>query len=643
MIVLSCDKLTKSFGINTILDQITFSVSEKSRMGIVGPNGAGKTTLFRLITGELTIDEGSIYKAKDLTIGYLKQNETVDSSISIWEELLTVFAHVMEMEKRIRSLEKRISTHTDMENAEYKQLMEEYGTLLEQFAEQDGYSYESHMRGVLTGLGFSADEFHQPIWQLSGGQKTRVALARLLLKKPDLLLLDEPTNHLDLDAVQWLEGFLKDYSGTIMMISHDRYFLDNLCDCILEVENHKGELYQGNYSQYRKKKKHHRESLLKKFELQQKEIRRQQEIIQRYRSYNREKSIRAAESREKALERMVLAEKPSDIKEVRMSFHVKKPSGHDVLKVEGLTMAFDNRKLFENTSFSLKKGDRVGIIGPNGVGKTTLFRLLLGHIQPDSGTFQWGTGVDIGYYDQEQSSLSLDKSALEELWDAFPLLTETQIRNTLALFLFRGDDVYKSIRQLSGGERGRVMLSKLMLAGNNFLLLDEPTNHLDMHSREVLEASLEEYTGTLLMISHDRYFLNKIANRILVMEENGITQYLGNFDDYLEKKKSQELLDSLEKEEPAEKTKTAQKEERKKEREERQKRRAFQQLLKDLENKIHKLEAELSILEALLYDPDLYSSPDKMLEVQQQYNHKKTTLDAAYEEWLELNDSSDGE
>jgi ATP-binding cassette subfamily F protein 3 len=643
MILFSCAKLSKSFGINPVLDQLSFSVKAGSCLGIVGSNGAGKTTLFKLITGELSSDEGSLYLAKDTTIGCLKQNEVVSSSNTVWEEMLTVFAPVLEMEKRIQFLEQKISVHSDAQNPEYQELTEEYGTLLEQFDEKSGYIYQSLMRGVLTGLGFSLEEFHQPIWQLSGGQKTRVALAKLLLEKPSLLLLDEPTNHLDLESVQWLEGFLKDYPGTIFIISHDRFFLDSLCDCILEIENRNGCLYQGNYSEYHKRKQQNREIQLKEYRQQQKEIRRQEEIIQRFRSFNREKSIRAAESRQRALNKLERVDKPVGTQDVRMSFHVNKHSGNDVLRVEGLGMSFDSRSLFENVSFSLEKGDRVGIIGPNGVGKTTLFRILLGKLQPSAGSIHYGTGVDIGYYDQEQSSLTPEKSVINELWDVFPLLSETQIRSTLALFLFRGDDVYKPIHQLSGGERGRVMLSKLMLAGNNFLLLDEPTNHLDMASKEVLEESLADYTGTMLIISHDRYFLNKIVDRILEFEENGVTEYQGNYNDYLEKKKSQELLLALSEQEPAEKTRTAQKEERRKERQERQKRKAFQQLLKAAEENIHALEIEVQELETTLYDPELYQDADKMLDIQQQYNQKKTTLNAAYEEWLKLHDSQEEE
>lgn len=641
MILLSCEKITKSFGANIILDQISFSVTSGSRIGIVGANGSGKTTLFNLIIGKIPYDEGSIYKVKNLSIGYLEQNQAVDSSNTVWGELLTIYTPLLDMEKRIRCLERQISLFSNTNDAEYVKLTEEYSQLLERFEKEGGYMYESRMRGVLTGLGFSNEEFNQPIWQLSGGQKTKTALAKLLLEKPGLLLLDEPTNHLDLDSVQWLEDFLKEYPGTLMIISHDRFFLDKLCDHILEIENRKGILYQGNYTDYRKKKQLYQKTYQKKYELQQKEIRRQEEIIKRFRSFNREKSIRAAESRQKSLDKMERLERPAYNEDIRLSFHVKKHSGRDVLKVEDLKMTFDDNVLFSNISFSLKKGDRVGIIGPNGVGKTTLFRIILKELQPAEGSVSYGTGVDIGYYDQEQTSLTPYKTVLDEVWDDFPKLTETQIRNTLALFLFKGDDVYKPISSLSGGERGRVILSKLMLAGNNFLLLDEPTNHLDMASKEVLEDSLADYSGTMLIISHDRYFLNKIVNRILVFEENGVTEYLGNYNDYLEKKKKQALLASIGKEEGKDKTKTALKEERKRERQERQKRKSFLQQLNKAEESIQTLEAEVQELETLMADPALYQDTEKMLEVQRQYNEKKEELDTAYEVWLELHESKD--
>ncbi len=636
MIILACDGISKSFGIDLVLDGITFSVTEGARMGVVGPNGSGKTTLFRIITGSIAPDSGSVYKAKGAVIGYLEQNSSVESDLAVWDELLKVFEPVLDMEKRIRDLEIDISRYEDTGSPEYKKLADEYAGLLEEFEAKNGYRYESLIRGVLTGLGFSQEEYIKPVSHLSGGQKARVAMARLLLQKPEILLLDEPTNYLDLDAMQWLEDFLKGYSGTVMIISHDRYFLDKVCDSILEIENRKGQVFTGNYSEYHKKKRLQVELQEKEYKLQQKEIERQEAIIRRYRSYNREKSIRAAESREKALAKMTLVEKPVYTEEIRMSFKAKNHCGRDVLSVEGLSMAFGNNRLFENVSFRMEKGDRVGIIGANGTGKTTLFRLLLGRLAPLKGEIRFGTGVDIGYYDQEQTSLDPTNTLMDELIGAFPHLTTGEIRNALALFLFRGDDVFKTISSLSGGERGRVILAKLMLAQNNFLLLDEPTNHLDMASKEVLENALSEYDGSILVISHDRYFLNKIANRILVLENMSVTEYQGNYDDYIAKKAYLEELKHLEAEKEPAMTKTALKEQRKKEQLERQKKKAFKQLLLDLEESIRSLEQELKSREAEMCSPDLYNNVDRMLEIQQLYNNTKSDLDDKYNEWLML-------
>jgi len=641
MIILACDDISKSYGIDLILDKITFSVAEGARMGVVGPNGSGKTTLFRIITGSISPDSGSVYKAKGATIGHLEQNSSVESDLVVWDELLKVYEPVLEMEKRIRSLELEISRHEDTSTLEYKRLADEYAGLLEEFEAKNGYSYESLMRGVLTGLGFSQDEYRKPVSHLSGGQKARVAMARLLLQKPEILLLDEPTNYLDLDSVQWLEDFLKGYDGTVIIISHDRYFLDRVCDSILEIENHKGQVFAGNYTEYHRKKRLQVELQEKEYRQQQKEIERQEAIIRRYRSYNREKSIRAAESREKALARMTLVEKPVYTEDIRMTFKAKNHCGRDVLSVEGLSMAFGNNCLFENVSFRMEKGDRVGIIGANGTGKTTLFRLLLGKLKPLHGEIRFGTGVDIGYYDQEQTSLDPANTLIDELSSAFPHLTTGEIRNALALFLFRGDDVFKPIGSLSGGERGRVILAKLMLAQNNFLLLDEPTNHLDMASKEVLENALSGYDGSILVISHDRYFLNKIADRILVLENMSVTEYQGNYDDYIAKKAYLEELKRLEAEKVPALTRTALKEQRKKEQLDRQKKKAFKQLLSDLEEAIKTLEQEVKKLEAEMCSPDLYNDIDRMLEIQQLYNKTKTDLDAKYNEWLMLQEDQE--
>jgi ATP-binding cassette subfamily F protein 3 len=472
MIILSCDNISKAFGIDIILDKISFSVNMGSRVGIVGANGSGKSTLLKIIIKEHSPDSGYVRISSGLSIGYLSQETSLDSSQTIWNELLEVFNPVLELEGQLRDVEKKMASLSDMNSPAYKQLMDNYSSLCETFNDMEGYSYQSYMRGVLTGLGFCPDEYGKLISQLSGGEKTRIALAKLLLRKPDLLLLDEPTNHLDLNAIQWLESYLNEYSGTIMLISHDRYFIDYLCDTILEIENKQGHIYKGNYSSYIEKKTQMTEQQQKEYSLYQKEISRQQSIIQRYKSFNREKSIRAAESREKMLSKIEAVEKPFQTESVQMYFSVDTQSGNDVLEVSNLSKSFADSPLFENISFSLRRGDRVAVIGPNGAGKSTLFKIILRNILPTSGHVKIGTGVKIGYYDQEQTSLNDKSTVIDEIWNEIPNLDETRIRNALAAFLFKGDDVYKPINILSGGEKGRVILAKLMLSRDNFLLLD---------------------------------------------------------------------------------------------------------------------------------------------------------------------------
>lgn len=637
MIILSCEKIHKSFGIDVVLDEISFSVKEGSRMGVVGANGAGKSTLFKIIINEISPDSGQVYIARDTRIGYLPQDAALDSNEPVWAELLQVFRPLLEMEKQLRSLEAQISEAADKGEANYRLLLNEYARLVEQYENQGGYSYESYIKGVLIGLGFSPDEFQKPIYQLSGGQKTRIALARLLLQKPQILLLDEPTNHLDLDATQWLEDYLRDYPGTVLLISHDRYFLDRLCDSILDIENGRSRLYQGNYSVYKEKKAFDIAQQQKSYELQQREIERQEAIIQRYKSFNREKSIRAAESRQKALDKMERIEKPYTEDEIRFRFEIKNQSGNDVLQVTDLAKSFDDKLLFQNVSFFIRRGERVAILGPNGIGKSTLLKCILGQYSPSSGDIRLGTGVSIGYYDQEQRNLRPNNTVIDEVWSAAPHLSQTEIRNILAAFLFKNEDVFKTIGTLSGGERGRVLLAKLILAKDNFLILDEPTNHLDMASKEKLEQALADYPGTILVVSHDRYFLNKIVNRILVLEKEGVTEYLGNYDDYLEKKRA--LTSASEEKPEIEKTKTAIKEQRRREREEREKKRKMREELKLLENSIHELEKEIERLEERLCDPSLYQQIEKMREVQRKYEHAKSLLDQKYELWLKLSES----
>lgn len=634
MIVLACDRITKSFGVDIILNQITFSVNEGSRLGVVGGNGAGKTTLFNIIAGEMSPDSGEIYKLRDTTMAYLPQNTVLMSEKTIWDELMEVFRPLLDMEETLRQMEAKMADYISMDEGEYTRLLNEYSRLQETFDRQGGYSYESFIRGVLVGLGFSPEEFDSPIDHLSGGQKTRVALTKVLLEKPSLLLLDEPTNHLDLDAMQWLEEYLQSYPGTIMVISHDRYFLDALCDHILEVENKTARLYSGNYSSYVDQKAQWIAQREREYKAQQREIARQEEIIERYRSFNREKSIRAAESRQKRLDKMERVEKVYHGDQISFSFDIDRQSGRDVLAVDSLSKAFGDNRLFEDISFNIRLGDRVALIGPNGCGKSTLFKIILGKIPPSSGTVKTGTGVEIGYYDQELQSLDPNNTVLEELWRDFPQMRETEIRNALAARLFRGDSVYKSVGSLSGGEKGHLLLTKLVLANNNFLLLDEPTNHLDMPSREELERALLEFPGTILMISHDRYFLNKLANRVIAMESGGITEYLGNYDDYVNKKRElQALAEQKDKESVS---KTISREERRRQRMERESAREERERLENLEGQIHQMEEEIKELESLMADPALYDDVDRMLDVQQRYAQVKEELEELYSKWINL-------
>ncbi|NLJ65793.1 MAG: ABC-F type ribosomal protection protein [Clostridiales bacterium] len=634
MIVLACDRITKSFGVDIILNQITFSVNEGARLGVVGGNGAGKTTLFNIIAGEMSQDSGEIYKLKDTTMAYLPQNTVLMSKKTIWAELMEVFRPLLDMEETLRQMEEKMADYGSMGEDEYNRLLNEYSRLQETFDRQGGYSYESFIRGVLVGLGFSPQEFDAPIDHLSGGQKTRVALAKVLLEKPSLLLLDEPTNHLDLDAMQWLEEYLQSYPGTIMVISHDRYFLDALCDHILEVENRTARLYSGNYSGYVNQKSQWVAQREREYKAQQREIARQEEIIERYRSFNREKSIRAAESRQKRLDKMERVEKVHHDDQISFSFDIDRQSGRDVLAVDSLSKAFGDNRLFEDISFNIRIGDRVALIGPNGCGKSTLFKIILGVIPPSSGSVRMGTGVEIGYYDQELQSLDPGNTVLEELWRDFPHMRETEIRNALAARLFKGDSVYKSVGSLSGGEKGHLLLTKLVLDNNNFLLLDEPTNHLDMSSREELERALMEFPGTILMISHDRYFLNKLANRVIAMESGDITEYLGNYDDYVNKKRELAAQADQRDKEKENISKTLVREKRRRQRMERERAREEKEKLENLEGQIHQMEDEIKELEALMADPDLYDDVDRMLDVQQRYAQVKEELEELYSRWI---------
>ncbi|OPJ61534.1 ABC-F family ATP-binding cassette domain-containing protein [Clostridium oryzae] len=637
MIVLSCKNIQKSFGIDVVLEDVTFSLNEGDKVGLIGPNGAGKSTLFRILTGETSQDSGEIFIDKGKTIGYLSQHLSLDNDSTIYSELEKVFSDLLRLENKIKLLEQKMnepydSTREDLHN----KVISDYTTACDLFESRGGYTYKAEISKVLLGLGFINEDFDKSINILSGGQKTRVALCKLLLTKPSVILLDEPTNHLDLDAIEWLEDYLKSYKGTVLVISHDRYFLDSVTNYTYEMIQGKIKGYAGNYTKFIDLRKKEYEVELKAYNLQQAEIKRQEKIIEKYRSFNREKSIKAAESREKALEKIERLEAP--VKEgppTRISFKSSIQSGNDVLHIDKLSKGFDERVLFHDISFDLKRTDKVALIGQNGIGKTTLFKIILEKIRPDTGVVSIGRNVNIGYYDQEQSDLNMDKTVIDEVWDDFPEMTTTEVRNALAAFLFIGDDVFKQVSNLSGGERCRINLLKLMLYKNNFLLLDEPTNHLDIASREALEDAILDYDGTLLVISHDRYFLNKIATKIFELEPACIKEYLGNYSYYIEKKKNPNRFDIIDSSGNGV-TKTKQQEEKRKKREQEKKLREEKKRVKDIEEAIAKNEEELKKLNEALCLEEVYSNPEKSQEVNKQIQQLQEAIDGLYEEWEEL-------
>ena len=635
MILLSLQNVTKSFGLNTVLRDVNLSLQQGRRMGLTGVNGSGKSTLFKLISGDMTPDEGSISLMKGAKVGLLTQEADIQSDLTVQQELERVFEPLRQMERKLRELEAEMAEkHQDPE--EYARLSRSYSNLMERFESSGGYEWPSRIQGVLAGLGFARGREDQPARVLSGGEKTRLCLARLLLTQPDLLLLDEPTNHLDLKSTQWLEETLKKYRGSVLVISHDRYFLNAVCDCMAELSLRRLTQYEGNYDQFSVKRRANLERQMKEYKLQQAEIARQEAIIQRYRMYNREKSIKAAESREKRLEKMERLEKPQTEQKVRLSFETRRRTGDDVLMIRDLAKGFEGRELFENFNLHLRAGDRVAIIGPNGVGKSTLLNIIARRLPADRGTVDFGANVDLGYYEQHQTHLHPDKDILRELWDDFPRLELDRVRGVLALFLFTGDDVYQPIHTLSGGEKGRVSLAKLMLRHDNFLLMDEPTNHLDMDSREVLESALEDFDGTLLTVSHDRYFINRVANRVVEMTPEGAREYIGNYDDYLEKKR-QEEAGELE-EATLGKTRTQLDKEKRKARLKQEGERALRQKLKAAEEAIGAMEQKIAALEAEMGDPDTYRDPERAQQVDREHRQAQEELDGLYENWEALSE-----
>ena len=632
MVLLSLSAVRKAFGTNEVIRDATLALQEGERLGLVGVNGSGKTTLLKIINGDMPSDGGEISIAKDARIGFLTQHADIDGELSIMEELTRVFDPLIAMEKRLRALEAEMAeAHEDAEA--FARLSNEYDKLTRRFEDAGGYEWPSRVQGVLAGLGFAKDRRDMPARLLSGGEKTRLCLARILLMQPEILMLDEPTNHLDLAAVGWLEDTLKKYPGTVIVISHDRYFLNAVCDCMAELSMGRLTRYSGNYDAFVRKRQANLERQLKEYKLQQAEIARQEAIIARYRMFNREKSIKAAESREKRLEKIVRLEKPVSEDKVRFSFEARRRTGEDVLIAKDLSKSYDGRKLFEHFSLHLRAGDRVALIGPNGVGKTTLLRIFVGEETADGGTIKFGANVDIGYYDQHQAGLHPDKDVLNELWDDFPRLDADRVRGVLALFLFTSDDVFQKIHTLSGGERGRLALAKLMLRKDNLLFMDEPTNHLDMDSREVLEHALDDFDGTLLAVSHDRYFINRVANRVIEMSAEGVSEYLGNYDDYLEKKRAallpeEAVSDGL--------TQTQRDKLKRKERLARESRRQLEDRVRAAEAEIARTEAEVARLEAEMAAPGAWQDPEAGRALTESHARAKETLDALYDEWAEL-------
>ena len=629
MIVLTVQNLQKSFGGNHVLKDVSLTLQDRQRMGLVGVNGCGKTTLLRILAGLETPDGGEVSFARDTRVGYMEQSFTVEGDTTVFEVLQAVFAPVFAMEKKLRALEADMA-HAD--ETALKRLGDAYARLSDAFEKAGGYGWRSSVMGVLSGLGFSREQHDQPARLLSGGELTRLSLAKLLLQKPDLLLLDEPTNHLDLSALDWLEKYLNEYKGTLLVVSHDRYFLDRVCTHVTELLLGCAEQYAGNYTAYMSQRAERFEIRMRAWEQQQKLIAREEAIIARYKSFNREKSIKAAESREKRLEKIERLEKPQDERQVRFRFRARRRTGDDVLILKDMKKSFGDRKLFENVNLHLRAGDRVALLGPNGIGKSTLLKCLMGQESQDGGTARWGANVDVGYYDQKQESLHPDKTVLDEVWDAFPRMEQSEVRSALGLFLFTGEDVFMPIHTLSGGEKGRVALTKLMLRQDNLLLLDEPTNHLDMDSREVLEDALEDFEGTILAVSHDRYFINRFADRVAVLGEEGIREYLGNFDDYQARLQwEQDRRDFDPK--TAEMTRTEADKEKKRQRLAKEQMKALRDAVRAAEEAVTEAEKAVAAQEALMATPEIYASPERATAAAKEYQRLRERQAQAYRDW----------
>lgn len=631
--ILSCNNISKSFGTDVIIKSCSFNIEDHEKAAIVGINGAGKSTLLKIITGIEPADTGLVTLAKDKTLGYLSQQQNLNSDNTIYDELLSVKQYILDMEAQLRSIENQMKSADD---TALETLMKKYSDLNHEFELNNGYAYKSEITGVLKGLGFAEEDFTLNVNTLSGGQKTRVALGRLLLSKPDIILLDEPTNHLDMESISWLENYLLNYSGAVLIVAHDRYFLDKIVSKIIELDNGNATVFSGNYTDYASKKAILRNMQLKEYLNQQREIKHQEEVITKLKQFNREKSIKRAESREKMLNKMEFVDKPeilNDKMDIKLEPNVI--SGNDVLTVDNLTKGFDGTVLFDNICFQIKRGERVALIGSNGTGKTTILKLINGIIPADSGSIYLGAKVNIGYYDQEHHVLDPDKTIFDEIRDAYPDLNNTQIRNTLAAFLFTNEDVFKYIKDLSGGERGRVSLAKLMLSNANFLILDEPTNHLDITSKEILENALNSYTGTVLFVSHDRYFINSTATRIIELANKTVVNYIGNYDYYLEKKDilgAKPITNNTSKSSSSAISKLNWQEEKVKQAQQKK----IKNEIKRTEERMSLIEAEIEELDNMYADPAISSDTAKLMEIHTRKEALSKELDELYDKWGKL-------
>lgn len=637
MASLSLHNLRMDFIERNLFSNVCFDVEKGDKFGFIGANGVGKTTLFRIINGEMSPTDGNVFMSKDTVLGYMEQHACNHPDRNVFDELLSVFSYLEDYERELKTLEIKIeqmNNRSVSDADEINALIERQTALLEEYQNNGGLTYKSRTRSSLLGLGFKESDFTMPTGKLSGGQRSKLSLAKLLLSKANMLLLDEPTNHLDIDSVNWLEGFIREFKGSMIIISHDRYFLDNVTNKTIELEHGKIRCYKGNYSEFIKKKESDDEALRNKYENDLKEIKRIEGIVEQQKRWGRERNFITAESKQKEADRIKaqLVTPESELETIRMNFNIKRETGNDVLICENLAKAFGEKHLFDNVNIHIRKGERVFIIGSNGCGKTTLFNILTCKTASDTGEVRYGSNVDLGYFDQMQNNLNLDKTAIDEIWDTFPNMTQTQVRSALGSFLFKGDEVFKPLNKMSGGERARVSLLKLMLDGSNFLLLDEPTNHLDSASREQLEDTLKNYEGTMLVISHDRYFINKLADRVLVMEKHGLKEYLGNYDNYAEKVKNQSSEISEVKQEKESKGKNDYQLQKQKQAEERKRK---TQLAKT-EKLIEQLEVEIEETNTLLQSEEVISNYEKLMELTEKLEDLNIQLENAYDLWGEL-------